>query len=255
MTLLDEIVAEVRKQVERRKRKTPADRLPSRSTERRSLVDAIRGSEGVPIIAEIKRKSPSIGVLRKNLDVITLAKAFESGGAVGVSVLTEPSYFGGSLEDMIKARESVGLPVLRKDFIIDEYQVYESAAYGADSMLLIASCLGDELEDFLPLTAELGLEALVECHSEREIGKAVEAGAEMIGINNRNLRTLEVDLNITKELAKHVPDDKILVSESGIKSPEDVRFLLNAGASAVLVGTALMKAQDPKRKLMELRTV
>ena len=255
MTLLDEIVAEVRKQVEGRKRKTPADQLPNRSTERRSLVDAIRGSGGVPIIAEIKRKSPSIGVLRRDFDVITLAKAYESGGAIGISILTEPSYFGGSLENLIKVKESVGIPILRKDFIIDEYQVHESAAHGADSVLLIASCLSDDLKDFLVLTDDLGLEALVECHSEQEVEKAVEAGAEMIGINNRDLRTLEIDLNITKKLAKHVPDDRILVSESGVKSPEDVKFLLNAGASAVLVGTALIKAQDPKQKLIELRTV
>lgn len=194
-------------------------------------------------------------MLKRNLDVITLAKAFESGRAIGISVLTEPNYFGGSLENLIKTRESVGLPVLRKDFIVDEYQVYESAAYGADAVLLISSCLGDELKDFLTLADGLGLEALVECHSEREIEMAVKTGAEIIGINNRNLRTLEVDINVTKKLAKHVPDDKILVSESGIKNHKDVKFLLNAGANAVLVGTALMRARNPERKLAELRMV
>lgn len=243
----------MRKQVERRKRRVPIDRLPTPSTEQRSLSDAIRGSEGVPIIAEIKPKSPSIGVLRRNLDVITLAEEYEEGGAIGLSVLTEPTYFGGSLEDLARVKKSVALPVLMKDFIIDEYQVHEGAAHEADAVLLIASCLGDELDDFLNLTDKLGLEALVECHSVRDIEKAVGAGARMIGINNRNLRTLEIDLNITKELAKHVPKDKILVSESGVKSPEDVRFLLKSGATAVLVGTALMKAGNPKRKLIELK--
>lgn len=245
----------MRKQVERGKRKAPVDRLPSRPAERLSLADAIRRSKGASLIAEIKPKSPSGGLLRRDLDVVALARAYESGGATGISVLTEPSYFGGSLEDLAKVKRSVGLPVLRKDFIIDEYQVHESAAYGADSVLLITSCLGDDLKDFLSLTDDLGLEALVECYSKREVERAVEAGAEMIGINNRNLRTLEIDFNITNELAKHVPKDKILVSESGVKSPEDVKFLLNAGANAVLVGTALMRAQDPKQKLMELMAV
>ncbi len=252
MTFLDEITSEVRKVVDKRKREVPIDKLPSRSAEFRSLADAIEKCQTVPVIAEIKPKSPSAGVLKLDLDIAALAKAYDDGGAAGVSVLTEAKYFGGSLQNLITAKENARLPVLRKDFIVDEYQVYESAAYGADSLLLIVSCLGDELPRFLALANDLGLEAVVECHSRSEVEKAVEAGAKLIGINNRNLKTLEIDLNITKELAKYVPDDRILISESGIRGPEDVRFLLDAGAKAVLVGTALMKASNPSQKLAEL---
>jgi indole-3-glycerol phosphate synthase len=252
LTLLDEITSEVRKAVEIKKREMPIDKLPSRSTEFRSLSDAIEECQGVPVIAEIKPRSPSAGILKPDLNVGALAKVYESGGAVGISVLTEPKYFGGSLQNLVKVKESVELPILRKDFIIDEYQVHESVAYGADSLLLIVSCLGDELHKFLSLANNLGLEAVVECHSEPEIEKAVEAGAKLIGINNRDLKTLKIDLNITKKLAKYVPKDRILISESGIKGPEDVKFLLDAGAKAVLVGTLLMKASNPGQKLAEL---
>ena len=252
MTLLDEITSEVRRRVEERKRKVPIDKLPSRSTEFRSLADAIERCPKVPVIAEIKPKSPYAGVLKLDPDVVALAKAYETGGAVCISVLTEPKYFGGSLRNLIEVKENVGLPTLRKDFIIDEYQIHESAAYGADSMLLIVACLGDELPKFLSLARELGLEALVECHSKPEVEKAVGAGAELIGINNRDLRTHRVELKTTQELAKYVPKDRILISESGIGGPEDVRFLLDAGARAVLVGTVLMRASKPEQELAKL---
>ena len=252
MTLLDEIIPEVRKGVEERKREVPIDKLPSRSAEFRSLADAIERCPKVPVIAEIKPKSPYAGVLKPDPDVAALAKAYEAGGAVGISVLTEPRYFGGSLRNLIEVRKVVGLPILRKDFIIDEYQIHESVAYGADSLLLIVSCLGDEFPEFLSLARDLGLEALVECHSRLEVEKAVEAGAKLIGINNRDLRTLRVDLKITEELAKYVPDDRISISESGIERLEDIRFLRKAGANAFLVGTVLMRAKDPGQKLAEL---
>ena len=230
----------------------PIDKLPSRSTGFRSLTDAIERCSKVPVIAEIKPKSPYAGVLKPDLDVVALAKAYEAGGAVGISVLTEPRYFGGSLQNLIEARKSTQLPILRKDFIVDPYQIHESAAYGADSLLLIAACLGDELPKFLSLTRDLGLEALVECHSKPEIEIAVKAAAKLIGINNRDLRTLQVDLKTTGELAKYVPDDRIPISESGIGGPKDIRFLLDAGAKAFLVGTALMRAKNPEQKLAEL---
>lgn len=255
MTLLDEIVAKTQKRVEIRKREAPVDKLPSRQTEVRSLSDAINRCRGLPIIAEIKPKSPSAGILKDGLDVGAQAKAYEAGGAVGISVLTEPDYFGGNVKNLTEARQNVGLPVLQKDFIVDNYQIRESAAYGADAVLLIVSCLGNGLSDFLGSVKDHSLEALVECHSKSEVEKAVAAGATLIGINNRDLKTLKIDLNITKELAKHVPKDRILVSESGINTADDVRFLLGAGAKAVLVGTALMKAGDVKQKLMELRAV
>ena len=253
--LLDEIIAKTRNRVEARKRETPIDKLPSRQTEFRSLIDAIKMSRSPPVIAEVKPKSPSAGILRQNLDVSAQAKAYEAGGAVGISVLTEPDYFGGNLESLTRTRQNVTLPVLQKDFIIDDYQILESTAYGADAVLLIVSCLGDRLPDFIDLVEDIGLEALVECHSRTEVEKAVSSGATLIGINNRNLDTMKINLNLTKELAKYVPEDRILVSESGINTPDDVRFLLDSGARAVLIGTVLMKAENVEQKLIELRGV
>lgn len=255
MTLLEEIITKTRNRVEARKKEIPIDKLPVRQTEFRSLIDAIEGCHGPPVIAEVKPKSPSGGVLRQNLDVSTQAKAYEAGGAVGISVLTEPEYFGGNLENLTNVRQNVTLPVLRKDFIIDDYQILESSSYGADAVLLIVSCLGDGLPDFVNLVEDIGIEAVVECHSKTEVEKAVAAGATLIGVNNRNLDTMKIDLNLTKELAKYVPRDRILVSESGINTPDDVRFLLDSGAKAVLIGTVLMKAENVERKLMELRGV
>jgi indole-3-glycerol phosphate synthase len=252
---LDEIIAKTRRRVEARKRDVPVDKLPGRPTDVRSLSDAIKRCRGAPVIAEVKPKSPSTGILRRELDVVAQAKAYESGGAVGISVLTEPDYFGGNLGSLVMVRRNVGLPVLQKDFIIDDYQIHESAAYGADAVLLITSCLGDMLPEFLGVADDLSLEALVECHSKSEVERAVDAGATLIGVNNRDLNTLKIDLKITKELAKYVPKDRILVSESGINTANDVRFLLDAGARAVLVGTVLMRAEDAKQKLMELRAV
>jgi indole-3-glycerol phosphate synthase len=255
LTLLEEIITKTRDRVEARKKEIPIDKLPVRQTEFRSLIDAIEGCHGPPVIAEVKPKSPSGGVLRQNLDVSAQAKAYEAGGAVGISVLTEPEYFGGNLENLTNVRQNVTLPVLRKDFIIDDYQILESSSYGADAVLLIVSCLGDGLPDFIDLVEDIGLEALVECHSKAEVEKAVAAGATLIGVNNRDLDTMKIDLTLTKELAKYVPEDRILVSESGINTPDDVRFLLDSGARAVLIGTVLMKAENVEQKLMELRGV
>jgi indole-3-glycerol phosphate synthase len=251
--LLDEIIAKTRKRVETRKREIPIDKLPVRRTEFRSLIDAIERCRGTPVIAEIKPRSPSAGILKLNIDVIVQAKAYEAGGAVGISVLTEPDYFGGNLENLTNAREKVALPVLRKDFIIDDYQILESMSYDADAVLLIVSCLGDRLPDLVDLVEDIGMEALVECHSKPEVEKAVTAGATLIGVNNRNLGTMKIDLNLTKELSGYIPDDRILMSESGINTVDDVRFLLNSGAKAVLIGTVLMKAENAEQKLMELR--
>jgi indole-3-glycerol phosphate synthase len=255
LTILDEIIAKTRNRVEARKREIPIDKLPGRQTEFRSLIDAIERCHGPPVIAEIKPKSPSAGIIRRNLDFSAQAKVYEAGGAVGISVLTEPEYFGGNLENLIRVRQNVTLPVLRKDFIIDDYQILESMAYDADAVLLIVSCLGDRLPDFVDLVEDIGLEALVECHSRAEVEKAVTAGATLIGVNNRDLDTMRIDLNLTKELAKHIPEDRILVSESGINTPNDVIFLLESGAKAVLVGTVLMKAENVEQKLVELRGV
>jgi len=255
LTLLEEIITKTLNRVEARKKEIPIDKLPVRQTEFRSLIYAVEGLHGPSVIAELKPKSPFAGILRQNLDVSAQAKAYEAGGAVGISVLTEPDYFGGNLENLTTVRQNVTLPVLRKDFIIDDYQILESSSYDADAVLLIVSCLGERLPDFVDLVEDIGMEALVECHSRTEVEKAVAAGATLIGVNNRDLDTMKIDLNLTKELAKYVPEDRILVSESGINTPDDVRFLLDSGAKAVLIGTVLMKAGNVEQKLMELRGV
>lgn len=250
--MLEEIVAATKERVRAAKETTPVEELPPRLTGFRSLSAAIEKCKGVPVIAEIKPKSPSSGVLRQQLDVAALARAYERGGAVGISVLTEPEYFGGSLENLAEVKGGTRLPVLRKDFIIDEYQLHESVAYGADAVLLIVACLGDATEDFVRKAGGLRLEPMVECHSREEVELAVRAGAKLIGINNRNLKTLEVNLNITRELAPLAPKDRIVVSESGISGPAEIKSMLAAGARAVLVGTALMRAADPERELREM---
>lgn len=248
-TTLDKIASDVREDVERRKIRTPLAKLPSRSTDFRSLSRAIGSCRYTPVIAEIKPKSPSEGILKQNLDITALAKEYEAGGAVGISILTEPTYFGGSLKSIIEVKEAVGLPVLGKDFVVDEYQIHESVAYGADSILLIPYCAGEKLLEFSSLAKDFGLEAIIECHSQSEVERAVEIGAKIIGVNNRDLRTFKVDLSTTKQLARHIPNDRILISESGIKTAEDVRLLMETGANAVLIGTALMKAKDPEERL------
>ncbi len=249
--MIDEIISDVRKEVEIRKREVPVNDLPARKHGFLSLSEAIRNSQFVPIIAEIKPRSPSEGVLRQHLDVTALAKEYRAGGAIAISVLTEPKYFGGNLDNLVKVKEEVNLPVLRKDFILDEYQIHESAAYGADSILLISSCVGNKLSDFLALAKDVGLEAIVECRNARDIKLAVDAGAKIIGINNRDLRTLRVDLGVTKRLAGYVPSDTILISESGIKTAEDIRFLIEAGAKAALIGTVLMHSKAPREMLQK----
>ena len=249
--MIDEILSDVRKEVEIRRQEVPVKDLPARSNGIRSLSGAIRNSQFVPIIAEIKPISPSEGILRQHLDVTSLAKEYEAGGAIAISVLTEPKYFGGSLKSLVEVKDSVDLPVFRKDFIIDEYQIYESAAYGADSILLIASCVQNKLPCLLSLANEIGLETIVECRNAQDVKLAVDSGAKMVGVNNRNLHTLRVDLDVTKRLAKYIPSNKILISESGIKTEEDVRFLMGAGANAVLIGTVLMRSKRPRERLQK----
>ncbi|MFC1786898.1 indole-3-glycerol phosphate synthase TrpC [Halobacteriota archaeon] len=249
--MIDEIISDVRKETERRKHEVPVKDLPVRSNSIRSLSGAILDSKLVPIIAEIKPISPSEGILRQNLDVAALAREYEAGGAIAISVLTEQKYFGGSLKSLVEVKDSVDLPVFRKDFIVDEYQIYESAAYGADSILLIASCVRNKLPYLLSLANEIGLETIVECRTAQDVKLAVDSGAKMVGVNNRNLNTLRVDLGVTKQLAKYIPSNKILISESGIKTAKDIRFLMGAGANAVLIGTVLMRSKRPGEELQK----
>ena len=213
-----------------------------------ALVHALRNETRTNIIAEFKRRSPSKGEIRPTADPAIIAKAYESAGAAAVSVLTEEDYFDGSLDDLRAVRQAISLPILRKDFIVEEYQVYETAAAGADSLLLIVAALDDETLGHLRRVTEdeLGMDALVEVHTTEEMGRAVNGGASLIGVNNRNLVTFEVSLETSVELATSAPDGAVLVSESGIESAEDVQRLVNLGYRGVLIGETLMRADDPQ---------
>ncbi|MFN2488756.1 MAG: indole-3-glycerol phosphate synthase TrpC [Actinomycetota bacterium] len=218
----------------------------------RDLARALRG-DGISVIAEIKRVSPARGPLNRDLDAAALARHYARGGAAAISVLTEPEYFDGSLEDLEAARPA-GLPVLRKDFMIDEWQLLESRASGADAVLLIVRALEEEaLARLFAGTRALGMEALVEVHDDAEVERAVATGAAIIGVNHRNLETFEVDDDRTAKLAGLIPSGHTLVGLSGVSSRAEVQRLEAAGASAVLVGESLVTAADPVAKLRELR--
>lgn len=220
--------------------------------ERRSLIAAIEKvtkREQVPIIAEIKRSSPSRGNLRE-IEAAKAAIEMEKGGACAISVLTDKN-FGGSLFDLIKVKEKVKIPVLGKDFIVDQFQIEQSYFAGADIVLLIVSLLKNKTKKFVERVHRLGMEALVEVHSEKEIKFALESGAKLIGINNRNLKTFKIDLATTEKLVPKIPEDKIIVAESGIKNEKDLAQFLKAGARAVLIGTSIMKAKNIEEKVKE----
>jgi indole-3-glycerol phosphate synthase len=205
------------------------------------------------IIAEIKKASPSEGVIRENIDVASIAKSYKTNGASAISAVTDKQFFKGQIEWILEVKKAVDLPVIRKDFVIDERQVYESKAAGVDAMLLIAAILEEEqLKDLYTLCYELGMESLVEVHTLQELEKALRIGAEIIGINNRNLKSFGVDNSTFSSIAQHIPDDKIVVAESGIHSREDLLYMKNANADAVLIGTHFMRAADPGKALAEL---
>jgi indole-3-glycerol phosphate synthase len=209
--------------------------------------------DAINVIAEVKRASPSKGMIRQDFDPLSLALDYEVGGAAAVSVLTEEKYFLGSLTYIETIKDAVRLPVLRKDFIFDEYQVYESRANGADALLLITAILDDAtLKELLSLTERLGMTALVEVHDEAELERALLVGAGVIGINNRDLRTFKTDVSVTKRLMPLIPDDVVVVSESGISTRSDIDGLKSAGVDAFLIGEALSKEAAPSRKLAEL---
>ena len=262
--ILQEIVQTKRKELGRAKREVPLERVKARLADApraRNLftacVSAPRGM--VNVIAEIKRASPSAGVIRQDFDPAAIAREYASAGAAAISVLTDRQYFRGSLEDLHSAREAVEVPVLRKDFIIDPYQVYESRAAGADSILLIAECLtGGELMDLMILAASLKLTSLVEVHGAEQLMQVrsmigfPHAAYSLLGINNRDLTTFQVDIATTLRLADLAEDSRTLVSESGIKTRSDVERLAAAGVNTVLVGETLMRADDIAAKFGEL---
>ena len=205
------------------------------------------------LIAEVKKASPSAGIIKSRLQPVALARRYAAGGAAAVSVLTEPKYFRGSLGHLLSVSLAVPVPVLRKDFLFDSYQVYEARANGADALLLIVAVLDQaQLTDLLLLTRRLGMEALVEVHDEHEVERALDAGAKVIGINNRDLRTFTVDLKTTERLRRLIPTDRVVVAESGIKNARDIRRLRQWGADAVLIGETLVTAPSPEAKIREL---
>jgi indole-3-glycerol phosphate synthase len=220
--------------------------------EKRSLISAIEkaGGKGVkPVIAEVKRQSPSKGKIR-DADPVEAAEEMEEGGACAISVLTD-KHFNGSLCDLRKVKEAVKIPILRKDFIVDEFQIYQSYGAGADAVLLIVSLLKKKTKEFVELTHKLGMEALVEIHSLDELRFALDSGARLIGVNNRDLKTLRIELDTTEKLAKKIPTDRMIVSESGIINRADLKRVLAAGAKAALIGTSIMQAENVKEKVRE----
>jgi indole-3-glycerol phosphate synthase len=254
-TFLETVVEHTEKKLAKRKAKVPerelAERLPP-ATRRRPFSEALI-QEGISLIAEMKRSSPSRGPIRPDASVRKIVRSYERAGASAVSVLTEPKWFGGSLDDLAEARAAVDLPLLRKDFIVDPYQVIEARVAGADAVLLIVAALeGSRLEELLSAAGDLGLDCLVEVHSEDEVEAAVDAGAEIIGINNRDLHSLEVDLRTSFKLLADVPAGTVVVAESGITTREDVLELEHAGVDAILVGEALMRSRDPADAVREL---
>jgi indole-3-glycerol phosphate synthase len=211
---------------------------------------------GLQVIAEIKRRSPSAGVLAADLDPVRQSREYARGGAAAISVLTEPDYFGGSLRDLVAVRHAVDLPILRKDFIIDPRQVIESRLAGADALLLIVAALDRaKLQQLLAECAKTGIEALVEAHDRAEAEMAVDLGAKLLGINNRNLHTFRTDLSVAEEIGPCLPSERVLVAESGVSNPAGAARMVAAGYDAVLVGEALVVAADPAALLRELRAV
>jgi indole-3-glycerol phosphate synthase len=256
--ILDQIVADSKLELEARKRSLPLAELRKVASGQPRPLDftgALRG-EGIQLIAEVKKASPSRGVIRTNFDPLEIARTYAANGAAAISVLTEPRYFQGSLSylrEIKKALGKKGLPLLRKDFIHDPYQVYQSRAYGADSLLLIVAILtSDKLEELLGLSHQLGMSCLVEVHNEAELEIALKSRAGVIGINNRDLNTFAADIDTTGQLRPLIPADKIVVSESGIKDANDMEKLRQWGVDAVLIGESLMSAPDIAAKMKEL---
>jgi indole-3-glycerol phosphate synthase len=208
------------------------------------------GSTPVPIIAEIKRFAPSGNCFANHTQVKNIAKSYQRNGAAAISIVTDEHFFGCSIGDLITIRSSVTIPILRKDFIITEEQIYEARAAGADAVLLIVACTDDDhLKRLYKTTLQLGMTPLVEVHDEREVKRALKITPHLIGINNRDLRTLQVDISISERLREMIPGETIVIAESGVSAADDIRRLLNAGVDGFLIGTALLKATDPGRRL------
>ena len=253
--ILDDIIAVKRKEVAKAKQMNPLVELKAFVGDLpplRNFRDSLLGHR-CAIIAEIKRCSPSKGILKKDFDHRQIASIYEDNGAAAISVLTDRHFFGGDLNYLTDIRKIVHIPLLRKDFIFDAYQIYETKVIGGDALLLIAGILSEnQLREFIQLSEELGLSALVEVHSESDLKKAIAAEANIIGINNRDLNTFFTDINISLNMASHVPPDKLLVSESGFHTRKDIEMLMNVGIHAFLIGETLMRAENIKEKIRYL---
>lgn len=259
--ILDEIAQKTRERIEEKKRELPLSLLKDRiareemqpSSPKRNFFEALARPR-LSFICEVKKASPSKGVIAKDFPYIQIAKEYEAAGADAISVLTEPYYFQGADAYLREIRSAVSLPILRKDFTIDPYMIYEAKAMGADAILLICAILSrEQLQEYLQLAGELGLAALVEAHDEREVEMALAAGATILGVNNRNLKDFTVDINNSLRLRPLVPKEVLFVSESGMRSVEDIQKLRENGSDAVLIGETFMRSPDKKGLLESLR--
>jgi indole-3-glycerol phosphate synthase len=252
---LDVIVQATRDSLARRKLERPITDLEHALAERdegRPFQEAL-SHPGTSLIAEHKRRSPSAGMIREGASVTEIVQAYERGGAAAISVLTEETHFGGSLDDLYEARRATDLPILRKDFCVDEYQVYEAKVAGADAVLLVVGSLHkDDIERLYGEVRALELDAIVEVHNEEELDCALELDVDVIGINNRNLEDFSVDIQTTVDLLAAIPTGKTVVSESGIRSRQEIEELERVGVDAVLIGETLMRAPDPEEAVREL---
>lgn len=257
MSVLDDILVDVRADLTARQAAAPLDQVKeaaAKAASPRKVLPALRG-EGVAVIAEVKRASPSKGALAAIADPAALAVDYEAGGASVISVLTEQRRFGGSLADLASVREAVQVPLLRKDFVISSYQLWEARAHGADMVLLIVAALEQNaLVSLVERATSIGLVPLVEVHAPDELARAIDAGAQVIGVNARNLATLEVDRSIFAKLAPRIPDDVVKIAESGVRGPHDLLAYAAAGADAVLVGESLVVGKDPRSAVADLVT-
>lgn len=257
-TFLEKIIEAKRARIEKAKADSDLNALAEQAARPNAgrFRKAMSNRSRVNIIAEFKRASPSKGVINDSVDAATTAQNYQNGGAAAISVLTEEDFFGGSLDDLSAVRKAVDLPILRKDFVIDEFQIRESAAAGADAILLIVAVLGvDKLLRFHSLASDLGLDALVEVHDLDELKIASDIGATLIGVNNRNLKTFEVTLDVSRELIASAPKNAIMISESGIRTTENIDELSSLGYNGFLVGESLMKSRDAMSELKKLISI
>ncbi len=254
--ILSRIIEEKRREIEEAKHDKPTEELARKVKGicvKSSFKKNISRPHHINLIAEIKKASPSKGIIRGDFNPVKIGVTYQANGASAISVVTDARFFEGKLEYINKVKESVSLPILRKDFIIDEYQIYESVAAGADAILLIAELLSsNEMKGFYDLATSLGLDVLMETHNEEDVEKALSTGGAIIGINNRDLHDFKVDLAVTQKLIRLIPQNKIKVSESGIRTYEDVMFLKSLGINAVLIGETFMEAEDIAAKMREV---